>query len=95
MNRRLLQIRARRARLLEQAASQRLVLAQAYRCWRTPLRYADLGLSVARALGQKPLWLTLFSAGLLGARTRGMWKWAARAWPLWTVVRIARNWRAR
>lgn len=95
MNRRLRQIQARQAQLLERSAEQRLALSRAYRRWHTPLRYADLGFALARGLTQRPYWLTWVSAGVRGTRLRGAGKWVARAWSAWTVFRLARDWRLR
>lgn len=46
---------ARRARLLEQIAAERLAMASRLRDWQQPLAMVDLGCSVARFVRHHPL----------------------------------------
>jgi hypothetical protein len=87
MNDKLIQLAERRERLVAQAATQRIALAQNLEPWRIPLARVDLGLAALRFFKHHPAWLV--SGGVLFAAiqpSRAI-KWLRRGWMAWQMLR--------
>ena len=96
MNEKLIRLAERRERLVAQAATQRLALAQNIEPWRVPLARADQGLAVLRHIRRHPAWIVggvaLLAALRPGrARAAGAGKWLTRGWATWQMVRKLRG----
>lgn len=70
----------RRARLVEQAAAQRIALLQAIEPLRKPLALADQGLNAAGYVRRNPQWLVGGILLIALVRPRGLGKWLGRGW---------------
>ena len=80
-----------RERLLNQAAAQRIALAQCIEPWRIPLARVDRGLAAVQVIRRNPVWL-VGSAVLLVVLMRGnSMKWLQRGWVAWQMLRGLRN----
>ena len=87
MNRRLLAIEARRARLLERAAREREDAAQTLQSWSRPLAFVDRCLGALRYfISSPPLVAGTVLVFTLMRPLRAL-KWARRAWGLWQGYR--------
>jgi hypothetical protein len=87
VNRRLVAIEAKRARLLERAARERADLAQALRLWERPLGFVDRCLEAVRFVVLRPPLLAGAALLLALLRPRSAIKWAQRAFGLWQGYR--------
>ena len=87
MNRRLVAIETKRARLLERAAREREQLAQALRSLAQPLAFADRCVNAVRYVVSRPplVAAAVFVFALL--RPRRAFTWARRALGLWQGYR--------
>ncbi len=87
MNRRLVAIETKRARLLERAAREREQLAQALQSLAQPLAFADRCVNAVRYVVSRPplVAAAVFVFALL--RPRRAIKWAWRAFGLWQGYR--------
>ena len=79
---------ARRQRLIAQAASQRILLAQNADSLRKPLAIADKGLNVLSYIKHHPLIVAGGGATLLSmATSNGIVKWLRRSWFAWQLTK--------
>ncbi|MDP1634642.1 MAG: YqjK-like family protein [Gallionellaceae bacterium] len=91
MNGKLIRLAERRERLVAQAATQRMVLAQNIEPWRTPLARVDQGLVVLRYIKCHPVWV-VGGLGLLAALRIGRAKkWLGRGWVTWQMMHKLRG----
>lgn len=87
MNTNLTRLAARRAHLIERAASQRLTLARQVEPWRLVLERADHSLVVLRYLKTHPLWLAAAGGTLLYVLGPGrIWRWIGRGMLAWRMA---------
>lgn len=78
----------RRQRLIAQAESQRVLLAQNADSLRKPLAMADKGLNVLRYIKHHPLVVAGGGATLLSiANPNGITKWLRRGWLAWQLTK--------
>lgn len=87
MNRRMLAIEAKRARLLERAAGERAELARTLQLWERPLDFVDRCLEAVRFVISRPPLVAGAAFVLALLRPRGAIKWAQRAFGLWQGYR--------
>ncbi|MDD2701196.1 MAG: YqjK family protein [Sideroxydans sp.] len=90
MNKRLLEIRLRRAELQNLIAEQRGQIAEFGERWQGVFRLADKGLVVLRFLRHQPLLSGMLTA-LLVRRRREAWKLARTSFGLWKGLGIFRS----
>ncbi len=90
MNRRLLEIRLRRAELQGLIAEQRGQLAEVSLRWQGIFRLADRGMSVYRFLRQQRLVFGILSAALF-KRRREAWRVARVSFGLWEGLAVFRG----
>lgn len=81
---------ARRAQLVAQAAAQRAMLARQARILKAPLRVADQGVAAARTLGRHPLLVAGAAALLLAWRPRRALALLQYGWMGWQMLRRLR-----
>lgn len=86
MNEKLAQLAERRARLVAQAATQRMALAQNMEPWRVPLARADQVLAVLRYIKQHPVLLVGGTALFAAWHPKRVVKWLARGCIAWKVM---------
>ena len=86
MNRRMLEVRQRRAELLAIISSQREQLAEIGTHWQAPLALADQGLAVVRFLRCRPV-LVAGVAALFIIRRRGLIGLSRGGWLMWKGYR--------
>lgn len=91
MKQTLLQIVARRERLIVQAATQRTALAETIEPWRAPLARVDQGLAVLRFLKRNPAWVVGGGVVLATFKLGVAMKWMRRGWGTWTAIQILRG----
>jgi hypothetical protein len=94
MNKRLLEIRLRRAELRNLIADQRAQLAEISEHWQIAFRLADKGVSVFRFLRHQPLLSGVLTAVLL-RRHREVWRLAGTSFGLWKGLGVFRSLAAR
>ena len=87
MNKRLLEIEAKRARLIERAAHERAHLAQTLQSWAQPLGFIDRCLGAVRFVISRPPLVAGAVLVFALLRPRRALKWAQRAWGLWRSYR--------
>ncbi len=87
MNRRLVAIEAKRARLLERAAREREAVAQSLHAWAQPLAFVDRCLAAVRYVVSRPALAAGAALVFALARPRSAFKWARRAWGIWQGYR--------
>ena len=87
MNRRLVAIEAKRARLLERAAREREQFARSLRAWAQPLRFVDRCADALRYVAARPPLVAAAALLFTLLRPRRAFKWARRAWALWQGYR--------
>lgn len=88
----LTEIRARRARLMAQAAVERERISVQLRAWEAPLALLDRGLEAARYVRRHPQWLIAAVAVLAVLRPRRAFGWARNgliAWKAWRWVSVS------
>lgn len=90
MNKRLLEIRLRRAELRSLIADQRVQLAAFGERWQGVFRVADKGVSVFRFLRRQPLLSGILTA-LLVRRRREVWRVARTSFGLWKGLGVFRG----
>jgi hypothetical protein len=90
MNKRLLEIRLRRAELRSLIADQRTQLAEFGERWQGAFRLADKGISVFRFLRHQPLISGILTA-LLVRRRRELWRMAGTSFGLWQGLGMFRS----
>ena len=83
MNRRLGEIEAKRARLIERAARERAHVAQTLQSWAQPLGFVDRCLGAVRFVVSRPPLVAGAMLVFALLRPRRALKWARRAWGLW------------
>ena len=86
MDPRLLELIARRERLIARAEAQRGNLARQIEPWKVPATAIDRGRAGIRFLKSHPLLMAGIAAFLVAARPRAALKWAKRGWLLWQVI---------
>lgn len=91
MNKTLLQIAARRERIIAKAASQRGALAQHVEPWRTPLALADQGINVLRYLKHHPEGIVGVLIVLAAVRPKRIATWLGRGWVSWQLLQTLRS----
>lgn len=91
MNKTLIRLADRRERLVEQAAAQRVQLAQGIEPWRVPLARADQGLAALRYIKRHPAWMVGGGILLATLRLGRIRKWLQRGWVAWQVVHKLRG----
>jgi hypothetical protein len=91
MDRRLIEIETRRARLLERAARERAGVAQTLQLWEQPLGFVDRCLEAVRFVVSRPPLVAGATFALVLLRPRSALKWARRAFGLWQGYRWLRN----
>jgi len=91
MNTKKLSPAMRRARLVAQAAEQRLVLAESVEEWRAPLVMVDQGVSVLCYLRRHPEWVAGVAVLIAALRSRRSGVWLGRGWMVWQVINRLRN----
>ena len=91
MNNILIRLAERRERLVAQAASQRVALAQNIEPWRIPLALADQGLTALRYIKRNPEWIVGGVVLLAALRPGHVGKWLGRGWVTWQVVQKLRG----
>lgn len=89
MNRRLVEIRARRELLLARSAVQRDALALLVQRWHAPLDLADRGFRVVRYAREHPGAVLLAVAALAALSPKRAFRWARRAIVFWRGYRWA------
>ncbi len=90
MNRRLLEIRLRRAELQNRIADQRGQLAEFTERWQGVFRLADKGVAAFRFLRHQPLISGLLTAAIL-RRRREVWRMARTSFGLWKGLGVFRS----
>lgn len=90
MNKRLLEIRLRRAELQNLIAVQRGELADLSMRWQGAFILADKGMTVFRFLRHQPLILGLLTAALF-RRRREAWRMARASFGLWKGFAVVRH----
>jgi hypothetical protein len=94
MNNKLLELAQKREHLIQEAAEQRVQLAQAMDAWRKPLALADKGVAAVTFIKKHPIWMAGGSAILLKVlQPTGVGKWVSRGWVAWQLVRKLSVWR--
>jgi hypothetical protein len=91
MNNILIRLAERRERLVTQAASQRVALAQNIEPWRIPLALADQGLTALRYIKRNPEWIVGVVVLLAALRPVHVRKWLGRGWVTWQVMHKLRG----
>jgi hypothetical protein len=91
MRRQTIDITAKRAQLVAQAAVQRAALARQARILKAPLRIADQGVAAARTLGRHPLLVAGAAALFLAWRPRRALAWLQYGWMGWQMLRRLRG----
>jgi len=91
MKDKLIRLAERRERLVAQAATQRMALAQNIEPWRTPLALADRGLSALRYIKHHPAWIVGGGVLLAALRPGRVGKWLRRGWVTWQIMRKLRG----
>lgn len=89
MNRRLVEIRARRELLLARSAVQRDALALLVQRWHAPLELADRGFRVVQYAREHPGWILLVVAVLVALSPKRGLRWAGGAMAIWRGYRWA------
>jgi hypothetical protein len=89
VNRRIVEIRARRELLLARSAVQRDALALLVQRWRAPLELADQSTRVLRYAREHPGAILLAVAVLVAFAPKGALRWARRAVTFWHGYRSA------
>lgn len=87
MNQRLVAIGAKRARLIERAASERAQLAQALQSWAQPLGLVDRCIAAIRFVIAQPPLVAGAALVLVLLRPRRAFRWARRALAIWQGYR--------
>jgi len=87
VNRRLEEIEAKRARLLERAARERADVAQTLQLWEQPLGFVDRCLEAARFVIARPPLVAGATLLLVLLRPRTAIRWTQRAFALWQGYR--------
>ena len=87
MNQRWAEIEAKRARLLERAAHERLDLEQALRRLERPLSFVDHCVAAVRYVIERPPLVAGAVLLLTLLRPRSALTWAQRTWGLWQGYR--------
>ncbi|MBE0624104.1 MAG: hypothetical protein IH606_04750 [Burkholderiales bacterium] len=87
MDRRLVAIESRRARLLERAALERAEVAQSLQLWEHPLGFVDRCLDALRFVVSRPPLVAGAALALVLLRPRSAIRWARRAFGLWQGYR--------
>jgi hypothetical protein len=90
MNKRLLEIRLRRAELQNLIADQRVQLAEFSERWQGAFSLADKGVSVFRFFRHQPLILGLLTAALV-RRRREAWRMARTSFGIWKGLAVFRS----
>jgi hypothetical protein len=90
MNKRLLEIRLRRAELQSLIADQRGQLAEFSERWQGVFRLADKGISVFHFLRHQPLISGVLTAALV-RRRRELWRMARTSFGLWKGLAVFRS----
>lgn len=80
MNEKLTRLAERRERLVAQAATQRMALAQDIEPWRIPLARVDQGLAALRYIKSHPVWIVGGAALLAALQPRRVGKWLQLGW---------------
>ena len=91
MNRRLAEIEAKRARLIERAALERNDVVQTLELWSQPLGLVDRFLAGVRFVMARPPLIAVAVIALVLLRPRSAWKWARRVLGLWQGYRWLSN----
>ncbi len=89
MNRRLVEIRARRELLLARSAVQRDALALLVQRWHAPLDLADRGFRLVQYARKHPGAVLLAVAALAALSPKRAFRWARRAVVFWRGYRWA------
>lgn len=85
MNERLTIIHQHRAVLRARAEAQRAEVVRLVQPWRTPLKFVDGGIALARRMRAHPLAIAI-GAVLLVRMAGGHWsQWAGRLWTGWQL----------
>jgi len=87
MNQRLVAIGAKRAHLIERAASERAQLAQALQSWAQPLSLVDRCIAAIRFVIARPPLVAGAALVLVLLRPRRAFRWARRALAIWQGYR--------
>lgn len=87
MNARLMAVEAKRARLLERAATQRKTVAEALQQWARPVGLVDRAIAALNIVKSHPLLVAGAMIVLTVLRPRGAFRWARRGWSLWQTFR--------
>ena len=88
MNKNLLRLAKRRARLVAVAEEQRLAVAQSLEVWSKPLGVASIGLYAFRYIKNHPLMVAGGGTALLSTLLPGsIGKWSRRGWLLSLILR--------
>lgn len=90
MNKRLLEIRLRRAELQSLIADQREQLSELSGRWRGAFMLADKGVAVFHFLRQQPLLLGVLTTVLVRFR-RQIWRVGGTSWGLWNGLGVFRS----
>jgi hypothetical protein len=90
MNKRLLEIRLRRAELQTQIADQRIQLAEIGERWQGAFHLADMGVSVFRFFRRQTLVSGVLTAALV-RRRRELWRMARTSFGLWKGLGVFRS----
>ena len=91
MNKALLQIAARRERIVALVASQRGTLAQNVEPWRMPLALADQGIAALRYLKRHPEGIVGVALLLVALRPGRIATWLGRGWVSWQLLQSLRS----
>lgn len=91
MNAKLTLLVKRRERLIEQAATQRMALAENIAPWHIPLARVDHGLAALSYLRHHPVWIVGGGVLLAALRIRRVGKWLARGWVAWRMLQPFRG----
>jgi hypothetical protein len=91
MNKALLQIAARRERIVALVALQRGTLAQNVEPWRIPLALADHGITAVRYLKRHPEGIAGVAVLLVALRPGRIATWLGRGWVSWQLLQSLRS----
>lgn len=92
MRERLIELRERRARLLERANGERETLAAYLARADAATRWVETGRLLVASLRRRPLWVAAAVVLLVALRPRRVLTWLAKGWTLWQLYRQARLW---
>jgi hypothetical protein len=92
MRERLIELRERRALLLQRAADERDTVAGIVSRADVAMRWIETARSLVNAAARRPLWIVAGVALLVMLRPRRMFRLFADGWSMYRIYRAARGW---